>query len=373
MTLGREAVVSTRALNRALLDRQLLLERSDATPTAVLEQLVGMQAQDPNAPYVGLWTRIDGFEPEALSTLIEERAAVRIALMRGTLHLVTASDCLWLRALTQPVLERAFWVGSPYGRRLDGLDVDEVLARGRVLVESEPRTTAELGQLLGKRWRDRDTEALAYAVRYLVPLVQVPPRGIWGTGGAARSTTVDQWIGQPIASDATAADLVLRYLAAFGPASVKDIQSWSGLTRLGDVVNGMRAGLRTLRDERGVELFDLPDASRPPEEVAVPVRFLPEYDNILLAHDDRSRIIAEDDRGTFLSRGGVGRATVLIGGFARASWKIVRNGKTAVLEVEPFGSLRRGDRSAIETEGQALLRFAAADVTDHDVVVGIPD
>ena len=366
-------VVSTRALNRALLERQLLLARADATPTDVLQQLVGMQAQDPNAPYVGLWTRLIDFQPEALSVLIEERSAVRIALMRGTLHLVTADDCLWLRALTQPVLERAFWVGSPFGRRLADLDVDAVLARGRALVESEPRTTAELGPLLADGWPDRDAEALAYAVRYLVPLVQVPPRGIWGVGGAARSTTVDQWIGRPIATNASTTDLVLRYLAVYGPASVKDIQTWSGLTRLGDVVDGLRPRLRTLRDERGVELFDRPDAPLPSEEVSVPVRFLPEYDNILLAHDDRSRIIAEDDRGTFLSRGGVGRATVLIGGFARASWKIVRRRKTAVLEVEPFGSLRRGDRKAIEAEGQELLRFAAADVTDHEVVIGTPD
>lgn len=364
--------VGLRALNRALLDRQLLLQRSSSTAFEVIEHLVGMQAQEPNAPYVGLWTRIDGFDPDELVALLETRAAVRLALMRGTLHLVTTRDALWMRAVVQPVLERAFFVGSPFGRRLDGLRLDPVLRMGRLLVDEQPRTTAEIGRLLGARWPDWDPEALGYAARYLLPLVQVPPRGIWGVGGAARNTTLEVWVGQEMVSSPTVSDLVIRYLAAFGPASVKDLQYWSGLTKLNEVVDALRGRLREQRDENDVELFDVDDAPRPSADQPAPVRFLPEFDNVLLAHHDRSRIIAEDDRGTFVSRGGVGRPTVLIGGFARASWRVQRAGDRATLMVEPYGRLRRTDRADIEEEAASLLAFVAADLDDHDVIVEMP-
>lgn len=364
--------VGARALNRALLERQLLLERSAVPVGDALERLVGLQAQEPDAPYIGLWTRIDGFEPAQLAELLETRDAVRIALMRGTLHLVTASDALWLRGVTQPVLERAFFIGSPFGRRLEGLPMDDVMRMGRLLVEEKPRTTAELGRLLGARWTERDAEALGYAVRYLLPLVQVPPRGIWGVGGMARCTTIEHWLGRELVAAPPVTELVLRYLAAFGPASVKDVQSWSGLTRLGEVLDDVRDRLRVVHDERGVELFDVPDAPLPSEEVPAPVRFLPEYDNVLLAHHDRARIVAEDDRGTFVSRGGVGRPTVLLGGFARASWRLGRSTDAVTVVVDPYRRLRRDDRDQLEAEAHALASFVAPDAERRDVVIESP-
>jgi len=364
--------LGARALNRALLDRQLLLQRSDATTSDVLERLVGMQAQEPNAPYIGLWTRIERFDPQELVDLIETRAAVRLALMRGTLHLVTTRDALWLRGVTQPVLERAFFVGSPYGRRLEGLRLDPVLRMGRLLVDEQPRTTAEIGRLLGARWPDWDPEALGYAVRYLVPLVQVPPRGIWEMGGQARATTLECWVGEEVVPSPPVTELVRRYLAAFGPASVKDIQHWSGLTALREVVDELRPDLHVVVDDHDVEQFDLPDAPRPSQDQPVPVRFLPAYDNVLLAHHDRSRIVGEDDRGAFVSRGGVARPTVLLGGFARASWRVERAGGRATLTVEPYGRLRRTDQVEIEQEAGSLLSFVAADADDHDVIVEMP-
>jgi hypothetical protein len=364
--------LGVRALNRALLDRQRLLQRSSSTAFEVIEQLVGLQAQEPNAPYIGLWTRIEDFDPDELVALLETRVAVRIALMRGTLHLVTTRDALWLRSVVQPVIERAFFVGSPFGRRLEGLRLDAVLRMGRLLVDEQPRTTAEIGRLLGARWPDWDPEALGYAARYLLPLVQVPPRGLWGVGGPARSTTLEQWVGEDLVASPSVTDIVLRYLAAFGPASVKDIQSWCGLTQLSEVVEQVRPQLHVAHDEHGVELFDVVDAPRPSEAVPVSVRFLPEFDNVLLAHHDRARIIAEDDRGTFVSRGGVGRPTVLIGGFARASWRVQRAGSRATLAVEPYGTLRRTDQDEIETEAASLLAFVAGDADDHDVIVEMP-
>ena len=223
---------------------------------------MGLQAQSPNAPYVGLWSRLRDFQPGSLAGLILARKAVRIPLMRTTLHLVTARDCLALRPVLQPVLEKGFFSGSPFGKRIDGIEIEKLLAAGRKLLEERPLSVAVLGKLLGPSWPGRDPVSLAHAVRYLVPLVQLPPRGVWGKRGQAVWTTVESWLGRPVSSLSAPARLVLRYLAAFGPATVMDIQAWSWLTRISDVVERLRPKLRSFRDEQGRELFDLPDAPR---------------------------------------------------------------------------------------------------------------
>lgn len=359
-------VLSPRALNRATLARQGLLRRWTVPVPEAVERLVGLQAQTPHSWYVGLWTRLDGFRPEQAADLLESREVVRIALMRSTIHLVTARDCLALRPLVQPVIERG--LGGNYGKRLAGLDREELAAAGRALVEAGPLPPAELGRRLAERWPDRDPDALAQAIRAWVPLVQVPPRGVWGRSGPIAHTTAEAWLGQPLVPDPSPDDVVLRYLGAFGPASVKDIQTWSGLTRLRDVIERLRPRLAAFRDERGRELFDLPDSPRPEPDTPAPARFLYDFDNLLLSHADRSRIIRDEYRKRLVSKNGVLPGTVLVDGFVRGIWKIEQHGVAATLTIQPFEPVSEQDAAALTEEGERLLAFAAADARTRAVV-----
>jgi len=359
-------VLSQRAVNRATLDRQLLLRRADLTAIDAIEHLVGMQAQAPRAPFVGLWCRLAGFRHEELSELVTSRGAVRAALMRATIHLVSARDCLLLRPLVQSVLTSGFWA-SPFARNVNGIDLDPLLAAGRSLLEERPRTRSELARELTGRWPDRDAESLAYTVSYLLPLVQVPPRGTWAGAGQATWTTVETWLGRDASPDLSVDGLMLRYLAAFGPASVMDVQTWCGLTRLGEIAERLGARLRRFRDENGRELLDLPDAPRPDPDTPAPPRFLPEYDNLLLSHADRSRVIVDGRTVPLYPGNGGVRGELLVGGFWRANWAISRRDGVATLTVEPFGRLSTRDSTAVTREGLRLLAFAAAGAGSHDV------
>ncbi|MGI8866015.1 MAG: winged helix DNA-binding domain-containing protein, partial [Rubrobacteraceae bacterium] len=212
--------LTIRELNRATLARQMLLRLSDSSVLGTIEHLVGMQAQAPNPPHIGLWTRLEDFQPGELSRLILDRRAVRIALMRNTVHLVSANDCLALRPLVQPILDHGLSSTRANRAALEGLDVEALATVGRKLVEEQPRTARELGDLLLERWPDRDPAVLARAIRHLLPLVQVPPRGIWGESGQATHTTAESWLGRVLGSEPSLEAMILRYLGAFGPASV---------------------------------------------------------------------------------------------------------------------------------------------------------
>ena len=375
---GPDTVLSRRALNRATLERQLLLRRRSLPAAQAIEHLLGMQAQVPRDPYVGLWSRLERFDPEELSRMIAGRQAIRTVLMRGTIHLVTPRDCSALRPEMQPVLERMLMVGSPYGKRLAGLDVDAILAAGRAYLAEQPRTGVELRAHLHERWPDHDPAALAYAVQYLVPLVQVPPRALWGKSGRATWTTAETWLGQPVPTVSVTADMtsathdsgteemILRYLAAYGPATVMDVQAWCGRTRLREAMERLRPSLRTFRDEHGKELFDVPDGPLPDPETPAPPRFMPEYDNAILGYADRTRIVDEATRRLTLMENGY-VATVLVDGFVRAIWKLTTQRKTATLSIEPFAPLSSEDRAAVSEEGNRLLRFLAPAAASHEV------
>jgi hypothetical protein len=346
--------VSPRALNRALLERQMLLRRVKMPAAEAIERLVGMQAQVPTDPYIGLWSRLQAFETGELAALLQHRHAVRAtALMRTTIHLVTARDCLRVRPLVQPVAERAFR-HSPFSKALSGLDLDEVAAAGRALLQERPRTVGEVGRELQEQWPDRDADSLAYAVRYLVPLVQLPPRGIWGKGGRPILAAAESWLGAPLEADPSLDDLVLRYLAAFGPATASDVQTWSWLTGLRGVLERLRPRLRTFRDEQDRELFDVPDGPLPDPDTPAPVRFLPEFDNVFLSHDDRSRIIDRNWLDQVLMHG-----FLLVDGFMRGVWKINRRRDVATLVIGLWDQITASEREEVEAEAVRLLDFAA--------------
>src|ERR687889_2370390 len=356
---GAHVVLGPRELNRATLERQMLLRRRRLSAVEAIEHLVGMQAQAPAPPYVGLGPRLRDFHPDELARLILERRAVRIALMRNTVHLVSARDCLALRPLMQPVFDRTLYSTRANRTLLEGVNIDALIAAGRALLEERPRAAKELGELLQEQWPERDAAALARAIRHLVPLVQVPPRGLWGKSGPAAHTTAEAWLGRPLDPTPSIEETISRYLGAFGPATVKDIQTWSGLTRLGEVIERLRPRLRIFRDESGKELLDVPDAPMPDPDTPAPPRFLPEFDNLILSHADRTRVIAEEYRKAIASKNGMVPASVLVDGFVRATWKTERSRGKATLEIKPFEPLAKEDRDALANEGERLIRFVA--------------
>ncbi|PPK65290.1 winged helix DNA-binding domain-containing protein [Actinokineospora auranticolor] len=346
-------VLTRRARNRALLARQLLLERAPMGVLDAVEHLVGLQAQAPHPPYTGLWSRLRDFAFTDLSDLLADRAVVRIALMRSTIHLVTARDCLPLRSVLQPGLDRAFRGG--HGRAFEGVDQDAIAEAGERLLAETPMTFAELGRALALRWPDLDQDRLAALVRTRVPLVQVTPRGLWGRSGQARHTPAATWLGQTPAPASTVEDLAVRYLAAFGPASPADAQTWSGLTGLREVFD--RLDLRAFHDEDGRALYDLPDAPRPDPDTPAPVRLVAGFDNLILSHAVRDHVIPDRHRATVVmgTGNGIVRPTVLLDGTVEAMWSLDRGKRAATVTVEPFGTLTARARRAVETEAHALM------------------
>lgn len=352
--------LSLRSLNRATLARQLLLERRHVTALEVIDHLVGLNAQDPEPPYIGLWSRIIDFGSGDLERLLHGREVVRGSLLRGTQHIVTTDDYLWLRSLLHPMLERL--QRSAFGKTTAELGLADLMAAAESLIGTETMTRPELGRALAERWPGRDPVALARSIQFLMPVVHPPPDGTWEWRGKTPFLLASEWIGRPLVEEPSAERLVLRYLAAFGPAATRDIQAWSGLTRLRQVVDGLRSQLRVFRDEDGRELFDLPDAPRPGPDVSAPVRFLAPLDNVLLAYHDRRRIVTEEQRKhTFLE------AAMSVDGFVRGLWRVRHDGDRATLIVRLFDPLTPDEEEQAVEEGARLLRFLAAKAHAHDI------
>ena len=348
-----------RALARATLERQLLLRRSELGPLDAVERLVGLQAQVPRDPYLALWSRLESFRPESLSELLEDRRVVRTVVMRGTIHLVSAADCLLLRPLMQPVLDAELARHRDFAPALAGVDLEPVLGHARALLAAGALSGPELRAALGERFPEYDAAALAYACRCKLALVQVPPRGLWGRAAQVTTTTAEAWLGRPLASRPSLDGVVLRYLAAFGPATAADVTAWCRLTGMREVVERLRPVLRAFRDGSGRELFDLPEAPRPDPDTPAPTRFLPEYDNVLLSHADRSRFAVEEARARGGGLVGKWQGTVLLDGTVAALWREDRAGDRTVLVVAPLRRLAKRAVSSIEAEARRLARLLA--------------
>jgi hypothetical protein len=361
-------VLGNRALNRATLQRQLLLRRVPKSAMSVkgaVEHLVGLQAQNVKPPYYALAARLDGFDPAELSALMASREVARLVTMRSTIHTHTAEDCLTLRPLVQAARDREL---KQFRAGLAGVDLARLGALSRELVEEQPRTMKELREALLKQWPDADPFALSVAARCVLPLVQVTPRGLWGRSGQVTLTTAEHWFGRR-AEPAPAPDAtVLRYLAAFGPASVKDMQIWAGLTRMREVFERLRPQLAVFQDENGVELFDLPDGPRPDPGTPAPPRFLPEFDNLLLSHADRSRLVPEEYR-TSTWKGNQAFSTLLVAGYLAGIWPLTETDETATVTVQAFGTLTRAQQGAVAEEGERMLT-AMSSAGAHDIRFG---
>ncbi|MFI0447010.1 winged helix DNA-binding domain-containing protein [Actinomadura sp. 6N118] len=355
-------VLDTRSLNRATLARQLLLDHADVPVLDAVAHLCGLQAQEPQEPFVGLWSRLRAFNPAVLSDLLIERSVVRMHLMRRTVHLVTAEDALAWRARHDAMLRQR--VLGVYRRELAGIDLDELAAAGRAITaDDEPRSMGELGRALAVRWPAPGPRALGEMLISLIPVVQMPPRGLWRTKAGVRNVLLSSWLGReidppaPEGSDPVGEALVRRYLAAFGPAASADLRAWCGLAGLPNAVAAVREELIAFRDERGRELLDLPDAPRPDPDTPAPVRFLPAFDNAILGYHDRSRIIDDAHRGLSVT----GARVVLVDGRVSATWDV----KDGTVVVTPLRRFSRADRTAVAEQGRELASFLSDNDSHH--------
>jgi hypothetical protein len=363
--------LNRRQLNRATLERQMLLSRAKRPVVAAVEQLVALQAQQARPPFVGLWSRLRDFRREQLLSLIHDRKIVRATTMRCTLHLMSARDFLLFRGTLQPALSVA--LGSVARKPAAEFPMDRLLACAKSFFDGEPRTFEQLRDALTTQFPSHDPRLLSYAVRTHLPLVQAPRADHgWGYHAAAEFTAADAWLGQPIENASVPEQLVLRYLAAFGPATAADVQTWSGLRGLAALLEGLRPQLREFQDEQGRRLFDLPRGPRPSEDAPAPVRFIPEYDNLVLGHADRTRVISDDYRKRIFKANLRILPTLLVDGFVAGTWSIKRTARAATLTIEPFENTNAAARDEAAEEGGKLLGFVEPDAERFDVKFAKP-
>lgn len=368
MSTTAPPTLSPRALGRATLARQLLLARETCTPLVAAERLGGLQAQLARPPHIALWSRLVGYTRDVLNSALHRRELVRATFLRGTLHIVSAADYLTQRAALQPILDAA--IRSVLKDRADRLDIPRLLVDARRHLAAAPRTFEALRDLLTADTPDSDERAMGFVVRCLLPLVQVPTDAAWGFPAAAEFAAADTWLGKSPATDPDPRPLVRRYLAAFGPATVADVQTFTGLKSLRPVLDAMRPELITFRDERRRELFDLEAAPRPNPDTPAPPRFLPDFDSLVLAHEDRTRLIDDEHRpAIYLSKNLRVLPTFTLDGRIAGTWQSERKKAAATLTLTPFATLTKPKLKALEVEAFPLLAFLEQGASTHDIRV----
>lgn len=365
MATRTATVLSDLQLNRALLARQWLLRRRRATVRDAVHAVAGLQSQEPKDPYVALWSRIGGFTPRRLREAAEDRRIVRGSYLRCTIHTASAEDFVAFRPLLQPVIDR-----EVAGRRglMGGFDPARLEAAARELMAAAPLTAQQIGERLLPRFPEAQKAGLAAWVRTRIALAMVPTGDRWGYSRPPRLVPAEDWLGRPLDAGAPLAALLLRGLSAIGPANAADLRTWSGLSGIGPVLESLRPQLRCFRDEAGRELFDLPDAPRPRAATPAPVRFLPEFDNALLSHADRARIVPPAHAARFaMAANGRRERAVLVDGFVRAVWSNASVGDAAAIEVRPLEALSRPLRQEVCAEAERLLRMLEPDARGREV------
>jgi hypothetical protein len=352
--LAEERVLSQRELNRALLARQLLLERRALGVQRAVERLCALQAQYSPSPYVALWSRLPSFRKDALTRALARRLVVRATLMRITLHLVSARDYPYFAAIWMPATQEM----TPR------VTADQLAALAR-RVQAEattPTTHAEIEAIaaeeMGGRWR----------TRCLAPFVQLPPAGTWRFHGRPQLLAMQEYLGVDLPPREDGAERLVRsYLSAFGPATQTDLLRFAGM-RVGDLRPGLaRLELRRFRDESGRVLLDLPRAPLPDAATKAPVRFLPKWDHALLAYEDRTRILPKELQSTVIRKNGDVLPTFLVDGIVAGMWNVERTRDKATLLLEPFAPLPRKARDELAAEGERLLRWIEDDATSFAV------
>ncbi|GAB3210212.1 winged helix DNA-binding domain-containing protein [Nocardia tengchongensis] len=352
--------LSNRVLNRTLLQRQHLLERSTLGVHDLCDHLIGLQAQDMLPPFVALWSRAADFDPAAVSKALDDRSLVRITLMRGTIHLVTPPDALRIAPHIQPELEKIpFRKGFNYGA-LVGLDPEEVRAHGESVLGDDATPAGALREHAAALYPDRDPGAIVQAWLYQLPVLQTPPRGRWGDSSRPVWSRVQPWLGAPLDPAYPLEELLLRYLRAFGPATTMDMQTWSKLTGMKPAVAKLGDRVRTYTDDRGRTLYDAADADLADPDLPAPVRLLGWYDNAILSHQDRTRIVP-DGNAPPLRAFANQVSPILVDGYLTGVYKVFAKGGVASLRISPSVEWSRADREAVEAEALALLAFSEPD------------
>lgn len=360
-----DTVLSNLRLNRALLARQWLLRRRRASVRDAVHAVAGLQSQEPRDPYVALWSRVSGFDPQRLREAAQARRIVRGSYLRCTIHTASADDFAAFRLLLQPVIDR-----EVANRRelMGGFDPARLEAAARELMAAGPLTAQQLGERLLPRFPKAKKAGLAHWIRARIALAMVPTGDRWGYSRPPRFVPAGQWLDRPLDADTPLAALLLRGLSAIGPANAADLRTWSGLPGIGPVLESLRPQLRCFRDEAGRELFDLPDAPRPRADTPAPVRFLPEFDNALLSHADRTRIVPPAHAARFaMAANGRRERAVLVDGFVRAVWTNASVRDAAAIEVRPLEKLSKPLQQETCVEAEALLRMLEPDAATHAV------
>ncbi|MGW2030658.1 winged helix DNA-binding domain-containing protein [Streptomyces sp. NPDC001811] len=360
-------VLSRRALNRAVLARQLLLERARMSVAGAVEHLLALQAQQPGSPFLALWNRLAGFGADDLRTALEKREVVRATYVRATLHLLTARDYLAFRALVEPSLAAA---AAGVTKRIAGPEIDQerLVAVARGVLGAGPLDFAAIRERMRREFPGADERALGYHVRMRLPLVMVPTADRWAFPASSEVTTAGSWLGAEPAEESSAEDFVRRYLAAYGPAGPADLREFAWL-RAADVFERLGPELRTFTTEDGQVVHDLPDAPRPGPDTPAPVRLLPEFDSLVLAHKDRSRIVPAEHRPRLITRNLRVPASFLWDGLVAGTWATTRRRTAVTLTLTPFGRLPAKAVRELRAEAERVLEFTDPGVARRDVVV----